>query len=78
MDDDLFRLIHHKFSLLLWFQSDKKFCSYYYHNVYIPKIGDYLEILTGRKDFAGKGFVAISFSEYFKSMEEEQNLYKSY
>ena len=32
--------------------------------LYVPKIDDYLKILT---DDEVKGFVAISFSEYFKS-----------
>ena len=41
--------------------------------LYIPKIHDYLEILT---DEEMKDFVAISFSEYFKSIKEEQNLRK--
>ena len=35
----------------------------------IPKIDDYLEILT---DEEVKDFVAINFSEYFKSREEEK------
>ena len=39
--------------------------------LYIPKIDDYFEILT---DEEMKDFVAINFSEYFKSIEEEQNL----
>ena len=41
--------------------------------LYIPKIDDYLEILT---DEEVKDFVAINFSEYFKSIREEQNLRK--
>ena len=49
--------------------------------LYIPKISDYLEILT---DGERKGFVAINFIEYFKPTEEklhsklkkEQNLRK--
>ena len=32
--------------------------------LYIPKVGDYLKILT---DDEAKHFVAINFSEYFKS-----------
>ena len=40
--------------------------------LYIPKmINDYLKILT---DGEMKDFVAIDFSEYFKSIREEQNL----
>ena len=39
--------------------------------LYIPKIEDYLKILT---DEEVKDFVAINFSEYFKSIREEQNL----
>ena len=39
--------------------------------LYIPKIDDYFEIVT---DEEMKDFVAINFSEYFKSIEEEQNL----
>ena len=39
----------------------------------IPKINDYLEILT---DEEVKDFVAINFSQYFKSISEEQNLRK--
>ena len=40
---------------------------------FIPKIGDYVKILTEEKV---KNFVAIHFSEYFKSIREEQNLTK--
>ena len=36
---------------------------------YIPKISDYLEILT---DEEVNDFVAVNFSEYFKSIKEEQ------
>ena len=39
----------------------------------IPKIDDYLKILT---DEEVKDFVAIDFREYFKSIREEQNLRK--
>ena len=38
---------------------------------FIPKIGDYVKILTEEKV---KDFVAINFSEYFKFIREEQNL----
>ena len=41
--------------------------------LYIPKIDDYLEILT---DEEVKGFVAINFTEYFRSIRKEQNLRK--
>ena len=41
--------------------------------LHIPKIDDYLKILT---DEEVKDFVAINFSEYFKSIREEQNLRK--
>ena len=41
--------------------------------LYIPKIDDYLKILT---DEEVEDFVAINFSEYFKSIREEQNLRK--
>ena len=41
--------------------------------LYIPMIGDYLEILN---DEERKDFVAINFSEYFKSIREKQNLRK--
>ena len=41
--------------------------------LYIPKIEDYLKILS---DEEVKGFVAINFSDYFKSIREEQNLRK--
>ena len=41
--------------------------------LYIPKIEDYLEIFT---DEEIKDFVAINFSEYLKSIREEQNLRK--
>ena len=37
----------------------------------ITKIDDYLKFLTGEEV---KNFVAISFSEYFKSIGEEKNL----
>ena len=39
--------------------------------LYIPKINDYFKILT---DEAVNDFVAINFSENFKSIREEQNL----
>ena len=42
---------------------------------YIPKIDDYLNILTDKEV---KDFVAITFSEYCKSTREEQNLTKSW
>ena len=50
--------------------------------LYIPKIDDYLNILT---DDEAKDFVAINFSEYFKftrekwysKLSEEQNLRKT-
>ena len=41
--------------------------------LYIPKIDDYLEVLT---DGEVKDIVFINFSEYFKSIREEQNLKK--
>ena len=41
--------------------------------LHIPKIDDYLKILTAEEV---TGFVAINFSEYFKSIREEQNLRK--
>ena len=40
---------------------------------YIPKIDDYLEILT---DEELKDFVTIKFSKYFKSIREQQNFKK--
>ena len=42
--------------------------------LYIPKINDYLEILTDKEV---KDFVAINLSEYFKSIREGQNLIKA-
>ena len=39
--------------------------------LYIPKIDDYLKILT---DEEVEDFVAINFSEYFKSIRKEQNV----
>ena len=39
--------------------------------LYIPKIDDYLKILT---DEEVKDFVAINFSEYFTSIREEKLL----
>ena len=42
--------------------------------LYIPNIDDYLEILTD-KDV--KNFVAMNFSEHFKSINEEPKLRKS-
>ena len=39
--------------------------------LYFPKIDDYLEILT---DEEVRDFLAINFSEYSKSISEEQNL----
>ena len=41
--------------------------------LYIPKIEDYLKILT---DEEVEDFVAINVSEDFKSIREEQNLRK--
>ena len=41
--------------------------------MYIWKIDDYLKILTGEEV---KDVVAISFSKYFKSIREEQNIRK--
>ena len=41
--------------------------------LYIPKIDDYLKILTHEK---AKDFAAINFSEYFNSRRDEQNLRK--
>ena len=41
--------------------------------LHIPKINDYLKILAGDEV---KDFVAINFSEYFKSISQEQNLRK--
>ena len=41
--------------------------------LYVPKIGNFLQILT---DEEIKDFVAINFSEYFKLIREEQNLRK--
>ena len=40
---------------------------------HIPKIGDYLETLT---DEVVKDFLVRNFSEYFKSIKEQQNLRK--
>ena len=42
--------------------------------LYIPKIDDYSMILTEKEV---KDFAAISFSEYFKSIREEQNIIKA-
>ena len=39
--------------------------------LYIPKIDNYLKILTNEEV---KDFVAINFIEYFKSIREEENL----
>ena len=41
--------------------------------MYIPKIHDYLKILT---DEEVKDFIAINFREYFKTIREEKNLRK--
>ena len=41
---------------------------------YVPKINDFLEVLTNEEK---KDFVAIKFSEYFKSIREEKNLRKT-
>ena len=41
--------------------------------LYIPKIDDYLKILTGEEI---NDFVAINFNEYFTSIREEKNLRK--
>ena len=42
--------------------------------LYIPKIDDYLKILTYEEV---KDFFAINFIEYFKSINEEQNFRKA-
>ena len=42
--------------------------------LYIPKIDDYLKTLS---DEEVKNFVAINFSEYFKSIREKQNRRKA-
>ena len=39
--------------------------------LYTPKIDDYLKIMS---DEEVKDFATINFSEYFKSIREEQNL----
>ena len=41
--------------------------------LYIPKIDDYLNILTAEEV---KFFVSINFTKYFKSIRKEQNLRK--
>ena len=41
--------------------------------MHIPKIDDYLKILTGEEV---KDFVPINFNEYFKTIREKQNLRK--
>ena len=41
--------------------------------LYIPKIDDYLKILT---DEEVKDFAPINFNEYFKTIREKQNLRK--
>ena len=51
--------------------SDKNFVFIINITLYIPKIDDFIEILTEMKDF-----VDINFSEYFKSIREEKNLEK--
>ena len=40
---------------------------------HVPKIGDYLKIVTGEEV---KDFRAINLSQYFKSIREEENLRK--
>ena len=42
--------------------------------LYIPKIDDYLKILANE---GVEDFIAINFSEHFKSKREEQNLRKA-
>ena len=42
---------------------------------YIPTIDDYLKIVS---DEEVKDFVAINFSDYFRSTKEEENLIKVY
>ena len=51
--------------------SDKNFVFIINITLYIPKIDDFIEILTEVKDF-----VDINFSEYFKSIRDEENLEK--
>ena len=41
--------------------------------LYVPKIDDYLKLLTDEEE---TDFVTIKFSEYFKSIKEEQNIRK--
>ena len=42
--------------------------------LYIPKIDNYLKFLTDEEVI---DFVALNYSEYFKSMKEEQKSAKS-
>ena len=42
--------------------------------LYIPKINDYLKVLT---DEELEDFIAVNFNEHFKSIREEQNLRKA-
>ena len=79
LDCELFQLIHH--SVLLFFSRGKTFSLIISIIFHIPKIGDYLKILS---DDEVTDFVVINFGEYFKSarvklyskLNGEQNLGK--
>ena len=73
LDCDLFLLIDQNISSFYNLNLIKGFFLLSTKCLYIPKIDDYLAILT---DEEMKDFVAINFSKYFKSIREEENLRK--
>ena len=66
--DLLIIIFHHNYDL-----NPIKILFFIINIFYIPKIDPYLKLLT---DEEVKDFVAINFSEYFKSIREEQKLRK--
>ena len=66
--DLLIIIFHHNYDL-----NPIKILFFIINIFYIPKIDPYLKLLT---DEEVKDFVAINFSEYFKSIREKQNLRK--
>ena len=71
MDNNLFQLIDHNFTSFFITLICYNFFPIINIIIYIPKINDYLEILT---DEEVKDFLDIDFSEYFKSISKELNL----
>ena len=63
-------MIPHNYFVIVITLILQKFCCHFKRNAVYSKIDDYLKILT---DEEVKDFVAINFSQYFKSKGEKQN-----